>query len=887
MTLPSALLGFAVFKTIQRHYSGRSPSDGFMASIFAEPFTDVENVFVQSLCCAVGVGPLCFGFVGIIPALEKFLTPEEAGLSPIDTNSSAAAMFMERRFQSTSPVSFSLTQLLLWGFALSFVGVYFGVLLRIPIIVKEKLRFPSGSATATMIAVLHQTEIFEFHGESAVAPQGSTQNSLVSDSEREANIEFGSELASPGQEEELTNVQTTDTTELENLAKKTYSENIRILVISFGISASYSLISYFFPILRDIPLFGNTLAKEYLWTFQPSPAYFGQGIIMGFPTVASMLFGAFLGWGVLGPMSKHLGWAPGAVDDWKTGAQGWILWISLAIMVADTVISFIIVTGISFYKMSIFQKIKGLKGFKYFSKLNVFNSAKSKGRLSSRRNSGSLTRGYQSISEDDSRENEEAYDDIDLTYGQDINEHEPDSFPKHTVSTRAAIIGLVLSSVFCIIVLKITFLLPMNKTDVSPGFKFDIPIYPLTAAVLLALPLAILGVRALGETDLNPVSGIGKISQLIFALLVPPSSHPAAVLINLVAGGVTEAGALQAGDLMQDLKTGHLIGASPRAQFVAQIIGALWSVPLSAFVYRLYDKVYEIPGTVFRIPTAVVWIDCARLVTGQGLPEHASLFALVFGAIFGVIAIIKALAPIVIAAAEPKDYSIVGTEPDDSFIVDEEEDEEDEEEEEEEESRLAKPRPGTSDTQETLIPSDLPESFDAWADGAESSTSSERGIHSTPVPLVDDKDHSSKSSPASRNRRASAASHISISSSTRLIKPSRKASPGHISKFFSAIGSFLFTVVFPVAKHARFLPTGVVVGIGIYNTPSFTLARFLGGAFAAYWMKYHSQPKKPGESNDEYNASLKIVILSSGLVLGEGVFSIVSLLLTSFGVPHF
>ena len=47
-------------------------------------------------------------------------------------------------------------------------------------------------------------------------------------------------------------------------------------------------------------------------------------------------------------------------------------------------------------------------------------------------------------------------------------------------------------------------------------------------------------VRALGETDLNPVSGLGKISQLLFALLQPGN-----VVANIVAGGVAEAGAQQ------------------------------------------------------------------------------------------------------------------------------------------------------------------------------------------------------------------------------------------------------------------------------------------------------------------------------------------------------
>ena len=47
-------------------------------------------------------------------------------------------------------------------------------------------------------------------------------------------------------------------------------------------------------------------------------------------------------------------------------------------------------------------------------------------------------------------------------------------------------------------------------------------------------------------------------------------------------------GALQAGDLMQDLKTGHLLGASPKAQFWGQVIGATVGAVLSAFIYQIY-----------------------------------------------------------------------------------------------------------------------------------------------------------------------------------------------------------------------------------------------------------------------------------------------------------
>ena len=44
----------------------------------------------------------------------------------------------------------------------------------------------------------------------------------------------------------------------------------------------------------------------------------------------------------------------------------------------------------------------------------------------------------------------------------------------------------------------------------------------------------------MGETDLNPVSGLGKISQLLFAFIQPGN-----VVANIIAGGVAEAGAQQ------------------------------------------------------------------------------------------------------------------------------------------------------------------------------------------------------------------------------------------------------------------------------------------------------------------------------------------------------
>lgn len=97
--------------------------------------------------------------------------------------------------------------------------------------------------------------------------------------------------------------------------------------------------AYFYPVIFSIPLFGTYLAKHWLWTFTPSLSYVGQGIIMGFPTTLSMNLGMLVGWAVLSPLSQRAGWAPGPTGDMATGARGWILWVSLAIMCADSVVS--------------------------------------------------------------------------------------------------------------------------------------------------------------------------------------------------------------------------------------------------------------------------------------------------------------------------------------------------------------------------------------------------------------------------------------------------------------------------------------------------------------------------------------------------------------------
>lgn len=73
---------------------------------------------------------------------------------------------------------------------------------------------------------------------------------------------------------------------------------------------------------------------------------------------------------------------------------------------------------------------------------------------------------------------------------------------------------------------------------------------------------------------------------------------------------------------------------------------------------------------------------------------------------------------------------------------------------------------------------------------------------------------------------------------------------------------------------AKWIPSGVAFAIGFLNTPSFSIARLIGGI-----MEYVYRTRYAKERGD-----IKLIIIASGFVLGEGVVSIVTLALRSLGV---
>lgn len=100
----------------------------------------------------------------------------------------------------------------------------------------------------------------------------------------------------------------------------------------------------------------------------------------------------------------------------------------------------------------------------------------------------------------------------------------------------------------------------------------------------------------------NPVSGITIMSLLFTALVLKAlglSGTEGMVATILVAAVICTAAAI-AGDTMQDLATGYLVGATPKRQQVFEVIGTFAAALVMAPVLNLLIEAYGIAGT----PTA-------------------------------------------------------------------------------------------------------------------------------------------------------------------------------------------------------------------------------------------------------------------------------------------
>jgi putative OPT family oligopeptide transporter len=127
----------------------------------------------------------------------------------------------------------------------------------------------------------------------------------------------------------------------------------------------------------------------------------------------------------------------------------------------------------------------------------------------------------------------------------------------------------------------------------------------------------------------NPVSGVTIATIMMAALLLLlflGVGHPAGPAAALVIGAVVCCAAAMGGDNLQDLKTGHLVGATPWKQQIMQVLGvvtgALVLVPVLSLLqakYGIGEPTSSHPHPLIA-PQATLMANLTRSVFGAGLP---------------------------------------------------------------------------------------------------------------------------------------------------------------------------------------------------------------------------------------------------------------------------
>lgn len=152
-------------------------------------------------------------------------------------------------------------------------------------------------------------------------------------------------------------------------------------------------------------------------------------------------------------------------------------------------------------------------------------------------------------------------------------------------------------------------------------------------SIFMSFFLAVVACRATGETDITPIGAMGKITQLFYGVIEPSN-----ITTNLMTASVTAGVASSSADLLTDLKSGYLLGANPRMQFIAQFLGifagALVVVP--AF-YLIVPSASVLGGNEFPAPSAQVWKGVAELLAhGLSSLDVTERWSLLIGGLVGI-----------------------------------------------------------------------------------------------------------------------------------------------------------------------------------------------------------------------------------------------------------
>jgi uncharacterized oligopeptide transporter (OPT) family protein len=141
-------------------------------------------------------------------------------------------------------------------------------------------------------------------------------------------------------------------------------------------------------------------------------------------------------------------------------------------------------------------------------------------------------------------------------------------------------------------------------------------------ALTLAAALAVVCARGAGETDIAPAGDMGGLMQLLFGSPLQRAS-------SLACGGIATAEATQTAQMLWAFKAGHKLGANPRHQVLAQLLGAIVGALVVVPTYDVVARAYGIGSERLPAISVLSWEATAAAVQGglAGLPPYAAVAA--------------------------------------------------------------------------------------------------------------------------------------------------------------------------------------------------------------------------------------------------------------------
>jgi uncharacterized oligopeptide transporter (OPT) family protein len=166
------------------------------------------------------------------------------------------------------------------------------------------------------------------------------------------------------------------------------------------------------------------------------------------------------------------------------------------------------------------------------------------------------------------------------------------------------------------------------------SLSLHIAVWESVAAMIFTIPLMLVGLRVLGETNWGPISALSNLMQGVFGVLSPGN-----VQANMVASGVTGSIASESEGIMQVYKTGHMIGSTPRYLTYMQLLAIPVGAVTVAYMYPLLRNTYGIGGeTGLQSPISAKWAGFAKLLSqGVSTLHPSALIALVIGSVLGIV----------------------------------------------------------------------------------------------------------------------------------------------------------------------------------------------------------------------------------------------------------